>query len=261
MTKLAGKTALIVGEFAPFGAGSAVTGVVSNEWAIALECAREGAAVMVADKDPDVADAVATALRDEGHRADAVACDVTDAAQCQAAVAATVARFGALNLLVNTVGAVDLKTIDQITAEEFEKALRVNVLGQFHVMKPAVVAMRAAGSGAIVNISSLSAIRTGGAGIGYETTKAALLALARNVALSEAGANIRVNSLLPGVLDSASFRQMVGPDTSSFAERVPVRRLGTPWEFAKAVTFLLSDEASYITAASLLLDGGMAWGV
>lgn len=259
-SRLAGKVVLLSGEFSPFGAET-VHGVASNEWAIAVECARAGAAVMVADRDARLAGDVADALRRSGYAAASVACDVASSEDCHRAVGEAVARFGGLHLLINTVGAPDMKTVETIGEEEFETLLGIHLVGNLRLLKAALAPMRAAGGGAVVTISSLSAIRTGGAGIGYETAKAGLLAMTRNVALSEAAANIRVNAVLPGALDSAAFRQIVGPDTSDFARRIPVGRLGTPQDLARAVVFLLSDDAAFITGAGLLVDGGMAWPV
>jgi NAD(P)-dependent dehydrogenase (short-subunit alcohol dehydrogenase family) len=253
MGRLANKVALIVGESV-----SDRFGVVSKERALALTCARDGAAVLVADRNLEVAQETAKLIVDGGGKADAIACDATQESDSKAAVQAAIRKFGGLHLLVNSVGEADRKTVDDMASEDFETLLRENILGHFNTIKHVLPEMRRAGGGAVVVVSSLSALRSGGAGIGYETTKAALLGLTRNIALSAAADNVRVNAVLPGVLDSAGFRGLVGEDTSRFTTRVPLQRLGTPWEFAQAVTFLLSDEASFITGANLLVDGGMA---
>jgi NAD(P)-dependent dehydrogenase (short-subunit alcohol dehydrogenase family) len=256
--RLKDKVALLVGEDANGNNPSHDCAVISNERAIALECAREGAAVMVADASLAAAETLAAELKDAGFKAAAIACDVTNAAQCQRAVSETMRVLGALHLLANTAGPADLKTIDQISAEEFEASLKANVLGHFHLVKHALPAIESVGGGSIVSISSLSALRTGGAGIGYETSKAALLAFTRNVAMSAAKAKIRVNCVLPGVIDSAAFRLMAGDQVAGFAARVPLNRLGTPAEFAKTIVFLFSDDSSFITGTGILMDGGMA---
>ena len=258
MARLEGKVALLVGAYAPHGARD-VDGAVSNEWALALACAEAGAAVVVADRDLAAAEEVAAALADRGHRAAALACEVTDAPSCAAAVAEAQRMFGALHLLVNTVGEPDMKTIDGLDGAEFDQLMRSHLLGNFLLMKAALPAIARAGGGAVVTISSLSAIRTGGAGIAYETAKAGLLAMTRNVALSAAPEGIRVNAVLPGALDSAAFRQFAGPAAAAFAERVPLGRLGAPADLANAVVFLLSDDAAFVTGGGLLVDGGMAW--
>ena len=184
---------------------------------------------------------------------------MTDRAACAAAVGAAKTVFGGLHLLVNMVGDPDMKVIDDLEAHEFEGLMRSHLLGNFLLMKASLPAMAEAGGGAIVTISSLSAIRTGGAGLAYETAKAGLLAMTRNVALSAAASGIRVNAVLPGALDSAAFRHFAGPAAEGFAQRVPLGRLGAPADLARAVVFLLSDDAAFITAGGLLVDGGMAW--
>lgn len=259
MGKLNDKVVLVVGDFAAFGAGPDRSGVVSNEWAIVSECAREGSRIVVGDVEQSAADEVALALRREGFEAAATTIDVTDEEQCCSAATSAVKAFGKLDGLVNTIGDADRMSIDELSAEDFAASLRSIVLGNFHVVKAALPHLRQA-KGALVTFSSLSAIRTGGAGLAYETCKAALLALTRNVALSEAKHGVRANSVLPGALDSAALRQLAGPTgTKELSERIPAGRLGQPAEMAKAVAFLLSDDASFITGTGLLVDGGMAW--
>ena len=94
--------------------------------------------------------------------------------------------------------------------------------------------------------------------ISYEATKAALLGLSRSAAVSHARDNIRVNTILPGLIDSSMVRRLVGDRESTVAPRIPMRRQGTPWEIANAIVFLLSDDASYITGTELIVDGGLA---
>jgi NAD(P)-dependent dehydrogenase (short-subunit alcohol dehydrogenase family) len=124
------------------------------------------------------------------------------------------------------------------------------------MMRYAIPEMIRAGGGAVVNISSVSAIR--GGGVSYATSKAALSGLSRAVALAEARNGIRVNTVLPGAIDSAMIRRLAGDREAQVSPHIPIGRQGTPWEVAKAVVFLLSDDASYITAVDLLVDGGVA---
>jgi NAD(P)-dependent dehydrogenase (short-subunit alcohol dehydrogenase family) len=132
----------------------------------------------------------------------------------------------------------------------------VNVRGHLFMMKHAIPEIARAGGGAIVNISSVSGIR--GGGVSYATSKAALAGLSRAVALAHAKDHIRVNTLLPGAIDSALARRLTGDREAQVAPHIPLGRQGTPWEIAKAAVFLLSDDASYITAIELLVDGGVA---
>jgi NAD(P)-dependent dehydrogenase (short-subunit alcohol dehydrogenase family) len=232
---------------------------IGNGRAAAIHCAREGASVAVADRNLAAAEETAKDIRASGFKAHAIACDVSDAAQCREAVAATVKAFGALHGLVNNVGIADMLPPIDASEEEFERVLKVNVRGQFAAIKYALPEMVRVGGGAIVNVSSLNALRSGGgAGVAYETSKAALLGLTRNIALSMAPQNIRVNCVLPGIIDSTMLRRYVGDMQIDFTPRIPLRRLGTPWEVAKAIAFLLSDDASYITGTELVVDGGVA---
>ncbi|MGB6563256.1 MAG: SDR family oxidoreductase, partial [Candidatus Binataceae bacterium] len=168
-----------------------------------------------------------------------------------------VRAFGKLNLLVNNVGIAIGGRLLETTTEQFDTMSNVNVRGQFLMMKYAVPEMAKAGGGAIVNVSSLAAIRTG-SGLPYETTKAALLGLTRSVAVTHARDKIRVNTILPGLINSSMVRRLVGDREERVAPRIPMRRQGTPWEIAKAIVFLLSDDASYITGTELIVDGGLS---
>jgi len=262
MLRLEGKTLLVVGGGAdgPPGAGEAVA--IGNGRAAAIVCARAGASVMVADLDPESAEATAEVIRSEGGTASSVTCDVQDEGQCAAAVAATVREFGSLNMLVNNVGISDMGAVIDTTAEEIDRVLGVNVRGHLLVIKHALTEIAKAPGGAIVTISSLNALRTGGAGVVYDTSKAALLGLTRHVAGTGAAMGVRANTVLPGIIDSTMLRRVIQPlgidPETMLAGKVPLGRLGTPWDVANAVEFLLSEQASFITGTELLVDGGTA---
>ena len=257
MGRLDGKVALIVGGGADGPPNAGETLSIGNGRATALLCAREGAAVMVADRAEALAGETAAAIRAEGGRASSVAADVTLEDDCRRACEAAVRAFGKLDLLVNNVGIAIGGRLLETTIEQFDTMSKVNVRGQFLMMKYAVPEMAKAGGGAIVNVSSLAAIRTG-SGLPYETTKAALLGLTRSVAVTHARDKIRVNTILPGLINSSMVRRLVGDREDRVAPRIPMRRQGTPWEIAKAIVFLLSDEASYITGTELIVDGGLS---
>ena len=257
MGRLDGKVALIVGGGADGPPNKGETLSIGNGRATAIICAREGAAVMVADRSEALAGETAAAIRAEGGRADSIAADVSREDDCRHACEAAVRAFGKLNLLVNNVGIAIGGRLLETTTEQFDTMAGVNVRGQFLMMKYAVPEIAKTGGGAIVNVSSLAALRTG-SGLPYETTKAALLGMTRSVAVTHARDNIRVNTILPGLINSSMVRRLVGDREERVAPRIPMRRQGTPWEIAKAIVFLLSDDASYITGTELIVDGGLS---
>src|SRR5712692_6250073 len=250
MARLTGKVALIVGGGAdgPAKAGEKV--FIGNGRATAIMCAREGAAVMVADRSLELAEQTAAAIREEGRRAEAVAADVSIEEQCRGAVEATIRSFAALHLMVNNVGIGIGGNLLKTTTEQFDTMLTVNLKSHFLTMRYAVPEIVKAGGGAIVNVSSVAALRSNRM-ISYEATKAALLGLTRSAAVSHARDNIRVNTILPGLINSSMVRREIGDREARVAPTIPMHRQGTPWEIAKAVVFLLSDEASYITGTQL----------
>jgi NAD(P)-dependent dehydrogenase (short-subunit alcohol dehydrogenase family) len=257
MARLTGKVALIVGGGAdgPAKAGEKLS--IGNGRATAIMCAREGASVMVADRSLELAQETAAAIREEGGRADAVAADVSIEDQCRTAVEAATRAFSALHLLVNNVGIAIGGNLLNTSTEQFDKMLAVNLRSHFLMMRYAVPEIAKAGGGAIVNVSSMAALRSNSQ-ISYEATKAALLGLSRSAAVSHARDNIRVNTILPGLIDSSMVRRLVGDRENTVAPRIPMRRQGTPWEIASAIVFLLSDDASYITGTELIVDGGLS---
>jgi NAD(P)-dependent dehydrogenase (short-subunit alcohol dehydrogenase family) len=257
MPRLSGKVALIIGGGAdgPPNKGEALA--IGNGRATAIMCAREGAAVMAADLKLELAEETAAAIRKEGGRAEAFATDVSREEDCRAAVEATVKAFGALHLLVNNVGIGIGGNLLKTTTEQFDRMVAVNLRSHFLTMRYAGPEIAKAGGGAIVNVSSLAALRSN-ALIPYEATKAALLGLSRSAAVTLARDKIRVNTILPGLINSTMVRREIGDREAQVAPRIPMRRQGTPWEIASAIVFLLSDDASYITGTELIVDGGLA---
>ena len=217
--------------------------------------AAEGARVVIGD-----------VLDDEGAQTaeelgDAVAyqhLDVTDEASWQAVVDDTEARFGPISVLVNNAGVLSWGPIDKIPVEEFERVLRVNVVGVFLGMKTVAASMERAGGGSIVNTSSTSGL-TGLPYLGaYTASKWAVRGLTKTAAIDLGKKGIRVNSIHPGGIDTPMIAGTA--DDAPFYRRLPVPRLGSPDEVARAVLFLASDEASYTTGAELAIDGGATCG-
>jgi len=257
MGRLDGKVALIVGGGADGPPNAGETLSIGNGRATAIVCAREGATVMVADRSLALAEETVTAIREERGRAQAVEADVSREEDCRRAVEATVAAFGALHLLVNNVGIGIGADLLRTTTDQFDRMVAVNLRSHFLTMRYAVPEIAKAGGGAIVNVSSLAALRSNRL-IPYEATKAALLGLTRSAANSHARDKIRINTILPGLINSSMVRRAIGDREAQVAPRIPMGRQGTPWEIARAIVFLLSDDASYITGTELIVDGGLS---
>ncbi len=254
MGQLEGKVVLISGGGADGPPAAGETVAIGNGRATAILCAREGARVMVTDRALNLAGETVDLIRAEGGEGEAMAADVRNEQDCRAAAAATVERFGKLNLLVNNVGIVVGHDLLNTTVEQFDLMMAVNVRGHFLMMKYAVPEMIKAGGGAIVNVSSAAALR--GAGVTYGASKAALNIMTRTVAVLHAKDGIRANTLMPAYIDSTINRRTTRNREARAVVQVPLKRLGTPWEVAEAIVFLLSDKSSFITGTDLLIDGG-----
>ena len=217
--------------------------------------AAEGAKVVVADVLADEAAAVAA---DIGDAARAATLDVTDEDGWQAVVAAAEETFGPVTTLVNNAGIVDFNGLRDYDVERFRRVLDINVVGCMLGIKSVIGSMRAAGGGAIVNISSNGGMEGLPFLSAYSTSKWALRGLSRSAAIELGRDGIRVNTVHPGIVDTAMTR-MGGeaPDESSvFVSSLPIRRVGTVDDVAPVVLFLCSDEAGYVTGAEYVVDGG-----
>lgn len=249
--RLAGKAAIVT------GAGSRAPGI-GNGRAAAILFAREGASVLLVDKDEDAARATRELIREDGFDAEVLAADVTSAEDCRAMAAAAVQRFGKLDILHNNVGIGSRGTVEQISEEEWDNVMRVNVTSMMLAAKAAVPAMRETGGGAIVNVSSIAALRPRGL-TAYSVSKGAVATLTQALAVDHGPDGIRANCILPGPV----YTPMVyaAGMSDELRERRRMASLlqieGEPWDIAWAAVYLASDEAKYVTGLIMPVDGGV----
>ncbi len=242
MRRINGKTAVITG---------AASGIGEE---IAWVFAREGARVILTDVAPG-GQAVAVALQEEGYWAKFQLCDVTKSDQVREVMAVAVSETGRLDILVGCAGIVDQLDVVDTPEEVWDRVLAINLKGVFLTMKYAIPHMLAGGGGSIVNISSLSAVTHRSAGIGdaYAASKGGVSSLTHSVAIKFARQGIRANTILPGPIATPVTMKAY----EEWEPRVPLRRVGKPADIAQAALFLASDEASFITATPLMVDGGV----
>lgn len=219
--------------------------------------AERGGVVLVADLNEAAAKATAEGIARKGGRAEAVRCDVTRWDEVQAAVDAARRIFGRLDVVVNCAGILKAGRLEDTSEEDWREVLRVNLTGAFLVTKAAMQAMRGQGGGAIVHIASRMAIRVKEEHGAYAASKAGILQLTQMAALEGAPHGIRVNCVCPGLIDTPMPRVGYGEEAfSGWAKVCPLGRAGRPDEVARAILFLASDDASFITGMALPVDGG-----
>ena len=243
--RLHGKVALITGGSHGMGAAEA------------RMFAREGARVVIGDVRDGDGKAVVDAITAAGGQACFARLDVTREPEWQQVIAFTVETFGTLDVLINNAGISGGIDSDIMSTSAYDRLMDVNARGVFLGMKHAIPAMQTAGGGSIVNISSISGI-AGQAMVhmGYNASKGAVRVMTKAAAVQQAAHGIRVNSVHPGVLP-AMLTSSTDPEfRAKLLRGVPMRREGRVEEVAYAVLFLASDEASYITGAELVVDGG-----
>jgi len=228
-----------------------------NGRAIAVLAAREGAGVLCADIDADAAAETARLVGLEGGRAVALAADAGDPDGCAAMVDGAVDTFGALDGVVVNVGIGKGAGLAGTSIEDWDRVFAVNLRAHFVISKLALPRLMDGAS--LVFIGSAAGIRAGSGSPSYDSSKAGLTGLCRHVAREGATRGIRANVVVPGLIDTPMGRSASSarPARERAAARVALGRQGTAWEVAAAAVFLLSNEASYITGQSLVVDGGL----
>jgi NAD(P)-dependent dehydrogenase (short-subunit alcohol dehydrogenase family) len=265
--RLAGKVAIVT------GAGQTPGERIGNGRATAILFAREGARVALLDRERDTAEDTARAIEAEGGEASVIECDVSAEEDCRAAVAACHERLGGLDIVHHNVG-VGLGDgwAEDIEIGKWEHIMRVNAGGAVLIAKAALPLLREQGGGAITNVSSIAArvagiARTNNPPLAYKMSKAALNALTISLAQAYAQHGVRVNAILPGLIDTPmgvdAVARAFGVPRERYAairdESIPLRGgMGSAWDVANAALFLASDEARFITGALLAVDGGQS---
>jgi len=259
--RLKGKVAIVT------GAGSILAGM-GNGKATAIVFAREGAKVMAVDYNLEAAEETKRNINEEGGECITFKADVSRASDCQSMAEKCIQIFGRVDILHNNVGMGGYGGPVETSEETWDKTLAVNLKSMFLTGKYVLPYMEKQGSGVIINISSLNAIRAQPSpAIAYACSKAGVVALTREVALQYAAKGIRVNAILPGLMKTPMVEfynpQAYGDgDVELMWQRrdamCPTGKQGEPWDVASAALFLASDEAKYITGTTLLVDGGIS---
>jgi NAD(P)-dependent dehydrogenase (short-subunit alcohol dehydrogenase family) len=256
MGKLTGRVAMIT------GAGSGMGRAAARLFAA------EGASVVVAEVNAETGPTVEREIRDAGGTARFVACDVSQADQVKAAVDAAVAEFGALHVLYNNAGlwypargnyrpGITDAPAPLLEENIWEVTIGVNLKGTYLCCKYGIPAMQAAGGGAIINVSSIAALRVGrGASDAYTAAKGGIMTMTRTLAVEHAQYGIRCNCIFPGAIKTPLVGELTPEQERATAASIPLGRWGQPEDVAKMALFLASDDSSWITGQFFVVDGG-----
>ena len=231
-----------------------VTGAASG---IGLATARrlgsEGARVVIADLKRDAAERSAASLREAGAPdALGVACDVSSEVQVAGTVKTALERFARLDVVINNAGLMTFKSLEELTSEDWQKVLNVDLFGAVHFTKQAFLTMKP--GSAIVNVASIHAVMTEPLVAPYAASKAAVVSLTRSASIEGKAKGIRINVVLPGAIDTPMLWD--NPNVKSGAEKVDPKMVGKPEDIAAAIAFLASDDAAFVTGTALRVDGG-----
>ena len=248
--RLEGKAAIVTG-------GGGAGGGLGIGKAISVVLASEGASVLLVDKIRENADETLRAIEEDGGTAAVFVGDVSREADCETMVGTATESFGGLDILVNNAAITRHVPIVDTTLELYQSVIGVNLTGSFMACKFAIPALIARGGGSIVNIGSVAGVRdSGSTHPAYSASKAALLGLTADLAGAYGRDNVRVTTVLPGMISSPMQESVGRIDDDTRARLNLLGRMGSAWDIAHAVLFLCSDDAAYITGLTLPVDGG-----
>ena len=252
--RLEGKVALITG-----GAHGVEGELMGFGGASARLFVQEGAKVVLGDIAVEDGGKTASQLRDAGHDALFVKLDVTNEQDWQNAIETTISNFGRLDIMVNNAGTGAPGDVEETTEDIWQSQMDVHAKGVFLGTKYAIPEMRKVGGGSIINISSIYGIVGSVGSTAYHAAKGAIRIFTKSAAVQYASENIRVNSVHPGFIATPLTRRGIDdPERQEFMlSRIPMGRIGDPYEIAKGIVYLASDESSYMTGSELVIDGGM----
>ncbi len=249
-SRLAGKTAIVT------GAGSSGPGV-GNGKAASILFAREGASVLLVDKELERAQETQAAIEAEGGAASSFAADAASASDCEAMVRAAVDRYGRLDILHNNVGVSTRADVTEVTEAQWDHIMSVNVKSIVLASRYAIPEMVKSGGGAIINVSSIAGLRANSS-TPYTTSKAAVVGLTQSMAGDHGPDGVRVNCIAPGLVYTPMVAPRMDDDLRQIRKNAaPLRTEGTAWDVAWAAVFLASDEARWITGVVLPVDAGL----
>jgi NAD(P)-dependent dehydrogenase (short-subunit alcohol dehydrogenase family) len=257
---LSGKVAIVT------GAGSVGEGV-GNGKATAIVFAREGARVMLVDRNPSAAEATRRTIDQEGGTSFAFEADVSRSDECRGIVEACLGAYGRLDILHNNVGIELAGGLEGTTEESWNRTLAVNLTSMFLMCKHAIPVMVAQGGGVVINVSSINSIRTLPAlSLAYGVSKAGVNALTRELAVEYARKGVRVNAILPGMMNTPFVRVLLTEAYGGDVEKMtsyrdslcPTGKQGEPWDVAGVALFLASEQSRYVTGQEIIVDGAQS---
>jgi 3-oxoacyl-[acyl-carrier protein] reductase len=225
--------------------------------AIALKLADSGADVVVVDMNLEKAQETAKEIEGRGRRAIALKANVANLQETEAMIDETVAKLGAIHILVNNAGITRDALILRMKEEDWDAVISVNLKGVFNCTKAAVKHMAKQRYGRIINIASIVGEMGNAGQANYSASKAGVIALAKTVAREFASRNITCNAIAPGFIETAMTQALSEKVREELAKQIPMARLGTPEDVAEGVLFLVSDSSNYITGQVLNINGGM----